>query len=85
MQKQKAPFDNVNIEWNLTYDEVSTENSDDETGIDDRVSLATFRLEIARIIVIKFNLIRRTDALRRKRNYYLRVHPVIQNLLVIEA
>ncbi|XP_065224976.1 arfGAP with SH3 domain, ANK repeat and PH domain-containing protein [Planococcus citri] len=36
MQKQKAPFDNVNIEWNLTHDEGSTDFSDDETVIDDR-------------------------------------------------
>lgn len=39
--KQKAPFDNINIEWNLTHppDEGSTDFSDDETVIEDRVSV----------------------------------------------
>lgn len=37
--KQKAPFENVNIEWNLTtHDEGSTDFSDDDTVIEDRVS-----------------------------------------------
>ncbi|XKL68849.1 hypothetical protein PGB90_006618 [Kerria lacca] len=35
--KQKTPFENVNIEWNLTHDEGSTDFSDDETVIEDRV------------------------------------------------
>ncbi len=37
--KQKAPFDNVNVEWNLTHDEGSTDFSDDETVIEDRVCI----------------------------------------------
>lgn len=32
-------FDNVNIDWNLSHDEGSTDFSDDETIIEDRVSI----------------------------------------------
>lgn len=31
-------FDNVNFDWNLSHDDGSTDFSDDETIIDDRVS-----------------------------------------------
>ncbi|XP_044009477.1 arfGAP with SH3 domain, ANK repeat and PH domain-containing protein isoform X3 [Aphidius gifuensis] len=38
LQRQKTLFDNVNIDWNLSHDEGSTDFSDDETIIDDRKS-----------------------------------------------
>lgn len=38
MQRQKTLFDNVNIDWNLSHDEASTDFSDDETIIEERVS-----------------------------------------------
>ena len=38
VQRQKTLFDNVNIDWNLSHDEGSTDFSDDETIIEDRVS-----------------------------------------------
>jgi len=37
LQRQKSHFDNVNIDWNLSHDEGSTDFSDDETIIEDRV------------------------------------------------
>ncbi|XP_046382954.1 arfGAP with SH3 domain, ANK repeat and PH domain-containing protein [Ischnura elegans] len=36
MQRQKGYFDNVDIDWNLSYDEGSTDFSDDETIVEDR-------------------------------------------------
>ncbi|XP_021931244.1 arfGAP with SH3 domain, ANK repeat and PH domain-containing protein isoform X2 [Zootermopsis nevadensis] len=36
LQRQKNHFDNVNIDWNLSHDEGSTDFSDDETIIEDR-------------------------------------------------
>ncbi|XP_033606485.1 arfGAP with SH3 domain, ANK repeat and PH domain-containing protein isoform X3 [Cryptotermes secundus] len=36
LQRQKSHFDNVNIDWNLSHDEGSTDFSDDETIIEDR-------------------------------------------------
>ncbi|XP_076753003.1 arfGAP domain of ASAP isoform X6 [Xylocopa sonorina] len=36
LQRQKTLFDNVNIDWNLSHDEGSTDFSDDETIIEDR-------------------------------------------------
>ncbi|XP_067010405.2 arfGAP with SH3 domain, ANK repeat and PH domain-containing protein isoform X2 [Anabrus simplex] len=36
LQRQKSHFDNVNIDWNLSQDEGSTDFSDDETIIEDR-------------------------------------------------
>lgn len=38
LQRQKTLFDNVNIDWNLSHDEGSTDFSDDETIIEDRVN-----------------------------------------------
>lgn len=38
MQRQKSNFDNINIDWNLTHDDGSTDFSEDETIVDDRVS-----------------------------------------------
>lgn len=35
--RQKNLFDNINIDWNLSHDDGSTDFSDDETIIDDRV------------------------------------------------
>ena len=43
MQRQKTLFDNVNIDWNLSHDEGSTDFSDDETIIEDRVSILLFK------------------------------------------
>ncbi|XP_051162231.1 arfGAP with SH3 domain, ANK repeat and PH domain-containing protein isoform X1 [Leptopilina boulardi] len=37
VQRQKSLFDNVNIDWNLLHDEGSTDFSDDETIIEDRL------------------------------------------------
>lgn len=34
--RQKNLFDNINIDWNLSHDDASTDFSDDETIIDDR-------------------------------------------------
>lgn len=39
MQRQKSNFDNINIDWNLTHDDGSTDFSEDETIVDDRVCL----------------------------------------------
>ncbi|XP_052122885.1 arfGAP with SH3 domain, ANK repeat and PH domain-containing protein isoform X3 [Frankliniella occidentalis] len=36
LQRQKSVFDNINIDWNLSHDEGSTDFSDDETVIEDR-------------------------------------------------
>lgn len=36
LQRQKSHFDNVNVDWNLSHDEGSTDFSDDETIIEDR-------------------------------------------------
>lgn len=57
MQKQKTPFDNVNIEWNLTHDEGSTDFSDDETVIEDRVRILNRKItyeHVFFILMIKF-------------------------------
>lgn len=40
LQRQKSVFDNINIDWNISHDEGSTDFSDDETVIEDRVSTA---------------------------------------------
>lgn len=39
---QKSLFENINIDWNLSHDEGSTDFSDDETVIEDRVSCTNF-------------------------------------------
>ncbi|KAL0268563.1 UNVERIFIED_CONTAM: hypothetical protein PYX00_010454 [Menopon gallinae] len=36
LQRQKTLFENVNIEWNLSHEEGSTDLSDDETIVDER-------------------------------------------------
>ncbi|XP_016837991.1 arfGAP with SH3 domain, ANK repeat and PH domain-containing protein isoform X2 [Nasonia vitripennis] len=41
MQRQKTLFDNVNIDWNLSHDEASTDFSDDETIIEERFANLT--------------------------------------------
>lgn len=38
LDHQKSLFENINIDWNLSHDEGSTDFSDDETVIEDRVS-----------------------------------------------
>lgn len=38
LQRQKTLFENVNVDWNLSHDEASTDFSDDETIIEERVS-----------------------------------------------
>jgi hypothetical protein len=38
LSRQKTLFENVNVDWNLSHDEGSTDFSDDETIIEDRVS-----------------------------------------------
>ncbi|KAF6213619.1 hypothetical protein GE061_011340 [Apolygus lucorum] len=43
LQQQKTLFDNINIEWNLSPDDGSTDFSDDETIIDERVSTTLFQ------------------------------------------
>lgn len=45
VNRQKNLFDNVNFDWNLTHDDGSTDFSDDETIIDDRVCLKYFPLQ----------------------------------------
>lgn len=42
MDHQKSLFENINIEWNLSHDEGSTDFSDDETIIEDRVSICCY-------------------------------------------
>lgn len=37
-QRMKMTFDNINIDWNLSHDDGSTDFSDDDTIIDDRVN-----------------------------------------------
>jgi len=49
LQRQKTLFDNVNIDWNLSHDEGSTDFSDDETIIEDRVSILTYYISISQI------------------------------------
>lgn len=39
VNRQKSLFDNVNFDWNLSHDDGSTDFSDDETIIDDRVQI----------------------------------------------
>ena len=46
MQRQKSHFDNVNIDWNLSHDEGSTDFSDDETIIEDRVKYNPVKLQV---------------------------------------
>ena len=46
MQRQKNQFDNVNIDWNLSHDEGSTDFSDDETIIEDRVKYNPVKLQV---------------------------------------
>ncbi|XP_011502913.1 PREDICTED: arf-GAP with SH3 domain, ANK repeat and PH domain-containing protein 1 isoform X2 [Ceratosolen solmsi marchali] len=41
LQRQKTLFDNVNIDWNLSHDEASTDFSDDETIIEERNGCST--------------------------------------------
>jgi hypothetical protein len=46
LQRQKSHFDNVNIDWNLSHDEGSTDFSDDETIIEDRVKYNPVKLHV---------------------------------------
>jgi hypothetical protein len=46
LQRQKSHFDNVNIDWNLSHDEGSTDFSDDETIIEDRVKYNPVKLYV---------------------------------------
>ncbi|XP_058805026.1 arfGAP with SH3 domain, ANK repeat and PH domain-containing protein [Phymastichus coffea] len=41
LQRQKTLFENVNIDWNLTHEEASTDFSDDETIIEERNGCST--------------------------------------------
>ncbi|XP_014206193.1 arfGAP with SH3 domain, ANK repeat and PH domain-containing protein isoform X3 [Copidosoma floridanum] len=41
LQRQKTLFDNVNVDWNLSHDEASTDFSDDETIIEERNGCST--------------------------------------------
>lgn len=41
LQRQKSLFENINIDWNLTHDDGSTDFSDDETIIEDRNGCVT--------------------------------------------
>lgn len=43
LARQKTLFDNINIDWNLSHDDGSTDFSDDDTIIEDRVSSSLFR------------------------------------------
>ena len=49
MQRQKSHFDNVNIDWNLSHDEGSTDFSDDETIIEDRVKYIPVKLHVVHV------------------------------------
>ena len=49
MQRQKSHFDNVNIDWNLSHDEGSTDFSDDETIIEDRVKYNPVKLHVVHV------------------------------------
>lgn len=49
MQRQKSHFDNVNIDWNLSHDEGSTDFSDDETIIEDRVKYNPVKLRVVHV------------------------------------
>lgn len=51
LQRQKTLFDNVNIDWNLSHDEGSTDFSDDETIIEDRVCLNNKDNKINKLII----------------------------------
>lgn len=44
VNRQKSLFDNVNFDWNLSHDDGSTDFSDDETIIDDRVRMVNHTL-----------------------------------------
>lgn len=37
-KREKSMFENINIDWNLSHDDGSTDFSDDDTVIDERVS-----------------------------------------------
>lgn len=44
--RQKNFFDNINIDWNLSHDDGSTDFSDDETVVDDRVCPILYLTEV---------------------------------------
>lgn len=37
-KREKSIYENINIDWNLSHDDGSTDFSDDDTVIDERVS-----------------------------------------------
>lgn len=50
VNRLKNYFDNINIDWNLSHDDGSTDFSDDETIIEDRVSALLFNLPVVLIV-----------------------------------
>lgn len=56
LQRQKTLFDNVNIDWNLSHDEGSTDFSDDETIIEDRVCLSNKNNKIKLLKSVSINI-----------------------------
>lgn len=38
IRREKSAFDHINMDWNLPHDDGSTDFSDDDTVIDERVS-----------------------------------------------
>lgn len=44
MRREKSAFDHINTDWNLPHDDGSTDFSDDDTMMDDRVSIFSQRI-----------------------------------------
>lgn len=38
IRREKSAFDHINMDWNLPHDDGSTDFSDDDTVVDERVS-----------------------------------------------
>lgn len=45
MRREKSAFDHINTDWNLPNEDGSTDFSDDDTVIDERVSFPFYFLQ----------------------------------------
>lgn len=50
-KREKSMFENINVDWNLSHDDGSTDFSDDDTVIDERVS-SCFNLKYSLIFIL---------------------------------
>jgi Arf-GAP/SH3 domain/ANK repeat/PH domain-containing protein len=56
MRREKSAFDHINTDWNLPHDDGSTDFSDDDTVLDERVS-TKFPLIKTHKFKINFNVV----------------------------